>query len=263
MMKIMAGIAGAALLLSGCGTKVEDDTTPADPDAITTVVDGKLTMCSDIPFPPFEVEDSAAPLGYSGFDVDLMNAIAGILELELVVVVSDFDALQSGVTLANGQCDLAASAMTITEKRKENIDFSDAYYDSLQSLMVPANSEITSIADLAGKRVGVQAGTTGENYTEENAPEGADIVSFPDDGVMWPAIQAGQIDAILQDYPVNNQHVKDDAGYKIVERYETDEQYGFAMLKGGNPALLAAINSALGELRANGTYQEIYDRYFG
>ncbi|WP_152176371.1 transporter substrate-binding domain-containing protein, partial [Mycobacterium tuberculosis] len=98
---------------------------------------------------------------YTGFDIDLLGAIAEQLDLELSVQDVGFDALQSGTTLAAGQCDIGASAMTITDERKANIDFSDPYYDSLQSLLVRTDSGIKSIDDLDGKNVGVQQGTTG------------------------------------------------------------------------------------------------------
>src|SRR5690606_19247210 len=133
-------------------------------------------------------------------------------------------------------------AMTITEERAQNIDFSDPYYDSLQSLLVSTDSGITSIDDLAGKKVGVQQGTTGEAYATENVPEGTEIISFPSDGELWPALQGSVIDAILQDQPVNVEHERADSTFTIVEEYNTDEQYGFAFAKGERTALLEAVN---------------------
>ena len=100
---------------------------------------------------------------------------------------------------------------------------------------MPTGSDIESIDDLAGKKVGVQQGTTGKTYTEENAPD-ADIVTFPSDAEMYQAIKAGQVDALLQDLPVNLEHTKD-GGFKIVQKYSTDEQYGLAIKK-GNTALV-------------------------
>jgi polar amino acid transport system substrate-binding protein len=263
---IGAGLAAAALALAGCAGGGSDNAT-GDPaggggDDFGLVAPGTLTVCSDIPYPPFEFEDADSPSGYSGFDIDLLTAIAESLDLEFAVQDVGFDGLQSGTTLAAGECDIAASAMTITEERQANIDFSDPYYDSLQSLLVPADSGIASIEDLGGKTVGVQQGTTGEAYTEENAPEGTEIVAFPSDGELWPALQAGSIDAILQDLPVNVEHERADSGYTIVEEYETDEQYGFGFAKGEKTALLDAVNEALAQLREDGTYQEIYDEYF-
>ena len=263
---LVATFAAGALLLTGCGGDDEPTTEQTGGDAGTPAADlgliqeGTLTVCSDIPYPPFEVEDPDAPSGYSGFDMDIMQAIADGLGLELAVQDVGFDPLASGTVLAAGQCDIGASAMTITEERKAALDFSDPYYDSLQSLLVPPDSDITAIGDLAGKTVGVQTGTTGQSYATENAPD-AEIVDFPSDAELWPALQAGNIDAILQDLPVNIEHAKTE-GYEVVEEYPTDEQYGFAFAKGEKAALLEAVNEQLQAMRDDGSYQEIYDKYF-
>ncbi|WP_130013760.1 basic amino acid ABC transporter substrate-binding protein [Serinicoccus sediminis] len=223
------------------------------------VTDGTLTVCSDVPYPPFEDFDESTESGFTGFDVDIVSAVAEGLDLELEIKDSSFDALQSGLALNSGDCDMAASAMTITEERQENLAFSDGYYDSQQSLLVPEDSDIAGIDDLAGRTVGVQQGTTGEAYTQENAPE-ATITSFPSDAEMYQALQAGQVDALLQDLPVNVEHTRD-GGYEIVEEYSTDETYGLAMKK-DNTALVEAVNEQLTELRDSGEYDEIYDTYF-
>lgn len=263
---LFAGLALAAtatLALAGCAGGAGSETPASGGDNEYDLVEaGTLTVCSDVPYAPFEIEDPSSESGYSGFDIDLLDAIAKKLDLTITVQDVNFDALQSGTTLVAGQCDIGASAMTITEERKANIDFSDGYYDSLQSLLAGTDSGIESIDDLAGKTVGVQQGTTGEIYTNENAPEGTEVVQFPSDAELWPAIQAGQIDAILQDLPVNLEHEKADDSYKIVESYETDEQYGFAFAKGEKDALREAVNDALAELREDGTYEEIYNTYF-
>ena len=257
-------LAAAGLLLAACGGD-DPGTTPTGGDDGSTdlglISDGQLTVCSDIPYAPFEFEDADAPSGYSGFDIDLMQAIADNLELELVVSVTGFDALSSGTALEADSCDVAASAMTITEERMENITFADPYYDSLQSLLVPEGSDIASIDDLADAAVGVQATTTGELYAEENAPDGVEIVAFPGDTEMYAALRAGNVDALLQDLPVNLVHVED-GGYEIAEEFQTDEQYGFALKKEGKEALVEAINEQLQALRDDGMYDEIYDTYF-
>ena len=259
--------AAAVLALSGCagstGSDGDGDKPAPGSDAVDygLVADGTLTVCSDIPYPPFEFEGGDNGTGYTGFDIELLDAIAKKLDLKLSVQDTGFEALQSGATLLAGTCDLGASAMTITEERKANIDFSDPYYDSLQSLLVRADSGIESIDDLDGKNVGVQQGTTGEIYAKENA-KGAELVQYPSDGELWPAMQSGQIDAILQDQPVNLVHEKADSDYKIVETYETDESYGFAFAKGEKTELREAINDALEELREDGEYDKIYDEFF-
>lgn len=228
----------------------------ADLDLVT---DGTLTVCSDVPYPPFEDFDESSESGFTGFDVDIVTAVAEGLELDLEIKDSSFDALQSGLALNSGDCDLAASAMTITPEREENLAFSDGYYDSQQSLLVPGDSDIAAIDDLAGRTVGVQQGTTGEAYTNENAPE-ATITAFPSDAEMYQALQAGQVDALLQDLPVNLEHTRD-GDYEIVEEYSTDETYGFAMKK-DNTALVDAVNEQLTALRDGGGYDEIYNTYF-
>ena len=251
---IVAGACVVALALVGCSNSGNN--------AMGVIKAGYLTMCADSPFAPFEFEDPSTPTGYSGFDIDMMTAIADKLGLKLEVKDADFDALQSGAALAAGTCDVGASAITITEERKVSLDFSDPYYDSLQSLLVPSKSTVKSLADLDGKKIGVQGGTTGQIYAEQHKPSGATLVSFPSDGEMWLAIQAGQVDALLQDLPINNEHVQNNSGYAIVAKYDTDEKYGFALTKGKNPELLAAINTQLAALRADGTYQTLYNKYF-
>lgn len=255
---MLAALAAGALALSACGGGSDDAAAGSGGDSgLNLVSEGSLTVCSDIPYPPFEFEENGE---YTGFDMDLMKEIAAGMDLELAVQDVEFNGLQSGAVLAARQCDIGASAVTITEERQANLAFSDPYYDSLQSLLVPADSDIASIEDLAGKQVGVQQGTTGETYAGENAPE-AELVAFPSDAEMYAAIQAGNVDALLQDLPVNIGHTED-GSFTIAEEYPTDEQYGFIMAKDGSEALVTAVNEQLATLRDNGRYQEIYDSYF-
>jgi polar amino acid transport system substrate-binding protein len=263
-----AAFAALALALTACGNGDDGAADPGDDGEgevaaadLDLIQDGTLTVCSDVPYPPFEFEDADAPSGYSGFDIDLMQEIADRLGLDLEVVEVGFDGLQSGATLAAGQCDVAASAMTITEERAQNLNFSDPYYDSLQSLIVLADSDITSLEDLEGGTLGVQRGTTGADYAEENAPEGTQIVDFDSGPDLFTAMQAGQIDAGLQDLPVNVEQVNNDDSFVIVEEFDTGEQYGFAAAQ-GNDSVIDAINEQLAAMRDDGTYDEIYDRYF-
>jgi polar amino acid transport system substrate-binding protein len=263
-----ATFAALAISLTACGSDTDSsgsDTSGADSSAsdLNLISDGTLTVCSDVPYPPFEDFDKTTETGFKGFDVDIVNAIAEQLDVSVQIKDSDFNALQSGLALASGQCDMAASAMTITPEREEKIGFSDGYYDSEQSLLVPADSSITSIDDLDGVKVGVQKGTTGESYANEHAT-GAEIVVFPSDGEMYAAIKAGQVEALLQDLPVNVDHQNDPkaAGqFKVVETYDTGETYGLAMAK-TNAGLIAAVNDALKTMKDDGDYQTIYDSYF-
>ncbi|MEN0071500.1 MAG: transporter substrate-binding domain-containing protein, partial [Propionicimonas sp.] len=133
----MAAAAVVALgALAGCAGSAAPSADPGASGSSAPAADfglveaGALTACADIPYPPFEFEDPSSPTGYSGFDIDVMSAIAEKLGLQYKVIDVEFNALQSGTVLAAGQCDIGASAITITEERKANIDFSDPYYDS-------------------------------------------------------------------------------------------------------------------------------------
>ena len=251
----LAILAVGALSLSACGGS--DDSGSAADSGLDLVSEGKLTVCSDIPYVPFEYEENGE---YTGFDMDLVKEIAAGLDLELAVQDAGFEGIASGTVLAANQCDLSASAITITPEREEAMGFADSYYDSLQSLLVPADSDVKTLDDLAGKKLGVQGNTTGESYARENASSDVEIVAFPSDAELFPAIQSGNVDAVLQDLPVNLGHTED-GKFTIAEKYQTDESYGFAMDK-DNTELISAVNEQLSTLRENGKYQEIYDSYF-
>ena len=249
---LTALLAVGALSLTACGG--EADSAEA---GFSTVNEGSLTVCSNVPFEPFEyVVDGE----YTGFDIELTREIAKGLGLDHEVQNVGFDGLQSGTVLAARQCDMIAAAMSITDERAEKLAFSDPYYDSPQTLLVPADSPVASVADLAGKKVGVQQGTTGESYARENAVD-AEIMSFQTDAELFQGLQAGNIDAVLQDHAVNQDHTED-GKFRISATFETGESYGLAMKKDGSEELVAKVNEQLAALRENGKYQELHDRFF-
>jgi len=261
----LAAVAALSFGLAGCGS---DDDTATDgastggssAPSLDLVSSGTLTVCSDVPYAPFEDFDKSAPSGFKGFDIDIVSYIAQDLGLQLKVLDEDFDGLQSGLTLNAGTCDVVASALTITDDRAKNLDFSDSYYNSEQSLLVPDGSSIASLADTSGKKIGVQKGTTGKSYATDNAPSDATIVDFPSDAELFQALKAGQIDAILQDYPVNYDH-QQAGGFTIAESYDTGEHYGLAVKK-DNTDLVQAIDGALQKMHDDGTYDKDYSQYF-
>jgi len=242
--RTVAAAAALSVIVAACGG---DDESAA------------LTVCSDIPYPPFEFEDPESELGYSGFDIELIAAVGAELGRDVEIVVTGFDALTSGTAMAAGTCEVAISAMTITAERAEQIDFSEPYYEADQSLLVPNGSMIMSIDDLvAGVTVGVQTGTTGESYANDNVP-GAEIRSFESGGDLLTALAAGQVDAVLQDLPVNVEEAAK-GQTTVVQTYPTGEFYGIAFEKGSE--LVGPVNEALASLRADGTYDELFDKYF-
>ena len=223
------------------------------------VAEDKLTVCSDIPYAPFEFEEGDS---YSGFDVELMGAIGDELGLEVEFIDSGFDSITSGTAMVGNECDIAASAITITDERELNIDFSNGYFDADQSLMVKADSGYSSYEDLVGLRLGVQAGTTGEAYANDNNPGGVEVVSFSESADLFVAMEAGDIQGILQDLPVNAERMLTDDSLTVIATYPTGEVYGFAVKEEGKEALLTAVNEALATVQGDGTYDTLYDKYF-
>jgi len=244
--------------LAGCGGDEAEEPEDEAPE-YTLIQEGKLIAGSDTAFPPFEfIEDGEV----KGFDVDLVAAIAEELGLESEFKSYNFDALIVGLQ-GGTEFDMIASAMTITEERAQQVDFSDPYIDSNQSLTVRNDQDVTSLAELTGAKIGVQSGTTGEEYTRNNLPEGATVVPFENILQAMQALQAGEVDGVVNDLPISADIVLDETrGLKIVEELVTNEQYGFAFNK-NNPGLRDAVNDALAKLKANGTYDDIYRKWFG
>ncbi|MCC5946938.1 MAG: amino acid ABC transporter substrate-binding protein [Nitriliruptoraceae bacterium] len=227
----------------------------------TVIDDGRLTVCSDVPFAPFGYPDDSGRSGYRGFDIDLIQAIADALELELSVREVGFDSIRSGTALAAGQCDVAASALTIDEEQTELLEFSAPYYDVAQTLIVLADSDVSSLQDTSGAAVGVQEATAGYRFALENAPEDARIVEYATDADLFAGLLTGTIAAGVADRPVSVQQARSDDRFALVEEFDTEERFGFAVVR-GNTALLEAIDASLEGLRSDGTYDTIYDDYF-
>jgi polar amino acid transport system substrate-binding protein len=252
----------AVVALAGCGgAKTEPaKTEPAKVVALKLVKDGQLTVGSDTTFPPFESMNGSVA---EGFDVDLMDAIGKELGLTVKFQTEIFDTLIPTLK-AGGKFDVIASGMTIKAEREQEIDFSTPYFDSNQSVAMKTGGVYTSPADLSGKKVGVQSGTTGASWAVENLkPAGATIVEFKDTAGSFAALQAGNVDAVINDLPVTAEMVKDTTkGLAMIAQIPTGEQYGFGISK-DNPELKAAINDALAKVKASGEYDAIFKKWFG
>ena len=257
---LLALAAVMALLLSACGDPAADeepegDDTETGTEDLGLIEDGKLLVGSDINFAPFEfIEDGEE----KGFDIDLMNEIAERLGLEVEYVNTGFDNIFT--QLAGGEFDAIISAITITDERKQTIAFSEPYFQANQALVTTKDSGIEGADDLDGKDVGTQAGTTGLDYAKENFTD-ANIVEFPDAPAGFTAMAAGQVDAMFIDVPVAVEQVEGDDDFVLVEEVSTNELYGIGVQQ-ENEALLEAINEALEEIIADGTYAEIFETWF-
>ena len=245
-----------SLLAAACGS----DDAETDAGALSLTTAGTLTVCTDAPYPPMEFEDPDAESGYTGFDIELVRAIATDLGLELAVVTPGWDAITSGLANEAGDCDISASSITITDEREENVDFSDAYYDAEQSLLVAADNSSASSADVTA--VAVQSGTTGESYVNDNFPDSVEVISFEGGGDMYLALEAGDVDSVVADLVANQGYVDDSGSAKVIETYATNEVYGMAVAEEGAEDLLAAVNASLAKLRDDGTYDRIFSDWF-
>jgi polar amino acid transport system substrate-binding protein len=257
-LRLSAVVLVAGLALAACGNSDEETTAPkADTGK-------ELSLCSDIPYEPmeFEATDTKTPSGYTGFDIDLAQQIADGAGRTLKVKVTTFDGIFAAMDAGN--CDAVVSSVTITDERKANMDFTDPYFDSDQSLLVLKDKAETykTLADLGGKKIGVQSGTTGEEYTKKNTPAGATITALPGAADLFAAIDAGTIDAIVQDYPINAYRATKKDNVSLSEKIPTGEQYGIAVKK-GNTEILEIFNSGLAAAKDDGSYAKIYEQYFG
>ena len=272
--------AGISLsLLAGCGTTSTggDTGTPAPSGStapsesvtpsgeqtasFTTVEEGKLHMSTNATFPPYEMTTDDG--GFEGIDVEVAQAIADKLGLELIVDDMGFDAALTAVQ--TGQSDIAMAGITVTDERLEVMDFSDSYATDVQVVIVKEDSPIQSLDDLANAdMIGCQAATTGYIYasdTPENGGYGEDHVTAYDSGALAVmALVNDQIDAVIIDNEPAKAFVEQYEGLKILETPWVEEEYAIGFAK-GNTALLDAVNAAMAELKAEGTFQAIVDKY--
>lgn len=256
-----AALSSVALLasLSACGGEAAGQEADALSD-VSLVFGGVLTVCTDAPYAPFVYEEKGKLVG---FDVDLSQAVADDLGVDLDVIDVAFDDITSGTSLNTDTCDVAVSAMTITGERARVLDFSSPYFDATQALIVPRGSGVDQIEELAGRTVGVQKDTTGETYLSDFAPDSTEVIAYDDAASLQEALNAGELDAAMADNTVSGEFVTDNPRLKLSREFETGEQYGMAVKKDGNIPLLRSINSTLAELREDGSYDKIYDTYFG
>jgi polar amino acid transport system substrate-binding protein len=250
---ILASLIAVALVGAAC------QPAPQVEAEIPTITAGTLTVGSDIPFEPFEFEDEQGKI--TGFDVDLIEEIAKRNDLTVKWVDADFGTIFT--QLAAGQFDAVASGTTITEERKQQVNFTDPYYVSQQSLTI--NSErtpnIASVNDLkSGDSVGVQEGTTGKDWAAQNLAPGIQIREFPNAPDPYAALEAGSVTGVIFDYPSAISEARNRPAFKVVQEIETGERFGFAV-NPENTELLDAMNNSLREIISDGTYAEIYAKY--
>lgn len=247
----------AASLLCGCGgsDKSAEATTAASGEAtVKTVKDGVLTMATNAYFPPYEYYEGSDIVG---IDAEIAKAIADKLGLKLEIQDMEFNSIITAVQ--SGKADMGLAGMTVTDERKQSVNFSDTYATGIQSVIVKEDSDIGKIDDLNGKKIGVQLSTTGDIYAKDDF--GADNVeeySTGNDAVL--ALTSGKIDAVIIDNQPAKSFVESTKGLKLLDTDYVQEDYA-ACLSKDNEELLDAVNGALKELKDDGTIQQILDKY--
>ena len=265
---LMAASLIATGALAGCGGSKDaaadanqDAAADANQDAAADAqqpaetTGGTLRMGTNATFPPYEsVDDNNNVVG---IDADIAAAVAEKLGMQLEITNMEFDSLIPALNA--DQIDIIFAGMTITEERKESVDFSDSYATGIQSIIVPENSDIASPDDLAGKKVGVQTGTTGDIYCTDDLGEEC-VQRFENGVVATQALVNGQIDAVVIDNEPAKAYVAANEGLKIVETAYAVEDYAAAINK-GNTELMDKVNGALKELKDEGKLDEIIKTY--
>lgn len=252
--KTLALAAVVSLTAAGCATE-----TTTTESGVEVIADQKLTVCTSLPYKPFEFKQGGEIVG---FDMDLMKEVAEANDLEMTLEITGFEGIQSGQALNSGTCDIAAAGMTITDERAKAIDFTDSYFNATQALLTTDES-VDSLDKLTGKSLAVMSGTTGELYAEDNAPDGVTLRSFEDLGLQTTALTTGRVDAVIQDNGPLLDFANSNSKTYVTAEFETDEDYGFAVQKDNNDELLESTNQVIADLKEDGTYDELYKKWFG
>ena len=270
----MAALMAAAL--AGCGSSAATETTAAaettegaettateesaateaaeaQADETEAAAGGTLVMGTNAEFPPYEFYEDSKIVG---IDAEIAQAIADKLGMELQIEDMSFDAIIPSLT--SGKIDFGAAGMTVTEDRKASVDFTDSYASSTQVIIVKTGSTVTGEADLNGKTVGVQLGTTGDALAGDI--EGATIERYNKGMEAVQSLSQGKVDAVVIDQETAKAFVSNVEGIEILEEKLTEEEYAIAVKK-GNTELLDKMNAAIKELKEDGTLDSIVAKY--
>lgn len=238
--KIIAAVLALCMLccFAGCGAK-----------------DNTLTMGTNATFPPYEYVDDDGNI--IGIDAEIAAAIAEKLGMELEIKDMEFDSLITAC--AGGSVDMVLAGMTVTDERKESVNFSDSYATGIQVIIVKEASEIATADDLEGKTIGVQSGTTGDIYCRDDYGEDS-VKQYNNGALAVAALQNGQVDCVVIDNEPAKNFVAANEGLKILDTEYITEDYAIAVAK-ENTELLEKINNAMAELKADGTIDKIINKY--
>ena len=222
---------------------------------LSTVEPGKLIMSTNAAFPPYEMTTDSGE--FEGIDIETAQAIADKLGLELQIDDMDFDAALLAVQ--QGKADMVMAGVTVTDERQNVMDFTDSHATGIQSIIVKEDSDIASVDDLAGKKIGTQRGTTGYLYCSDDFGD-ENVVAYDNGLTAVQMLNNGQVDCVVIDNAPAKEFIAANPGLKLLDTAYVEESYAIGVGK-GNTELKDAINTALEELKADGTLQAIVDKY--
>ena len=222
---------------------------------LSTVEPGKLIMSTNAAFPPYEMTTDSGE--FEGIDIETAQAIADKQGLELQIDDMDFDAALLAVQ--QGKADMVMAGVTVTDERQNVMDFTDSYATGIQSIIVKEDSDIASVDDLAGKKIGTQRGTTGYLYCSDDFGD-ENVVAYDNGLTAVQMLNNGQVDCVVIDNAPAKEFIAANPGLKLLDTAYVEESYAIGVGK-GNTELKDAINTALEELKADGTLQAIVDKY--
>jgi polar amino acid transport system substrate-binding protein len=255
----IAGLALAGLLLAACGKK---EAQPTAASAAASAPAKVYVVGTDAAYAPFESQNAKAEI--VGFDIDVVKAVAAKAGFEIRFINTPWEGIFNA--LLQGDRDLVVSAVSITPERLQTMDFSEPYFDAQQLIAVKQNSKVAKFSDLKNLKVGVQTGTSGDDaITKLQGKNSPNIKRFELTPLALKELEAGGVDAVVADNGVIVNYVANNpgGGFKaITDPGFVSEHYGIA-LKKGNTELLAKVNQGLAGIKADGTYQTLYAKYFG
>lgn len=254
--------ASAALLLAACGQKETAPAPVASAPAAAPAPAKVYVVGTDAAYAPFESQNEKGEI--VGFDIDVVRAVAEKAGIQVKFVNTPWEGIFNA--LAQGDRDLVVSAVSITDERRQTMDFSDPYFEARQLIAVPKNSKVTAFADLKTLRVGVQTGTTGDGaVTGLLGKTSVNIKRFESTPLAFKELEAGGVDAVVADNGVVEHYVANNpgGGFKTVsDPAFVPEKLGISVKK-GNAELLAKLNKGLADIKADGTYARIHTTWFG
>ncbi len=263
-----SGLLFAGLLLAACGKKEEAAAPPAaEPASAASAAAAPppakvYAVGTDAAYAPFELQNEKGEI--VGMTVDMLSAVAQKAGLEIKFVNTPWEGIFNA--LQQGDRDILASSITITDERKQTMDFTNPYFDAYQLIAVKATSKVSKFDDLKKLKVGVQTGTTGDEVvTKLKGKNSTDVKRFESTPLALKELEAGGVDAVVADNGVVVNYVTNNPGAKfktVSDKAFAPEQYGFAVRK-GNTELLEKLNKGLADIKADGTYDKVYAKYFG